>query len=111
MLAYSLESWNGPGNTHRMNHHLADLGWVDLDFECSTACLILLGLVGVWQKLMGSWTRWWNTLIKVKPTQVHEQMGHPVHVSLRATFRSRTYPGLGKCGSFFVSGIVSVDIS
>ena len=53
--------------------------WVDLDIECSTICLILHGLVGIWPKrLAGSWPRWWSTQIKVNPTKVHEQMGHPV---------------------------------
>ena len=56
------------------------LGWVDLDFEYSTVCPILPGLMGIWQKWQGSWARWWNTQIKVNPTQVHEQMGIPVEM-------------------------------
>ena len=48
------------------------LGFVDLNFECSTVCPILLGLMGIWQKRLGSWARWWNTEIKVNPTQVYE---------------------------------------
>ena len=35
--------------------------------------------MGIWQKWLGSWARWRNTQIKVNQTQVHEQMGHPVH--------------------------------
>ena len=54
------------------------LGYVDLDFECSTVCPILLGLTGIWQKQLGSWASWWNTEIKVNPTQVRQEMGHPV---------------------------------
>ena len=54
------------------------LGFVDLDFECSTVCRTLLGLMGIWQKQLGSWATWWNTEIKVIPTQVHEDMGRPV---------------------------------
>ena len=54
------------------------LGFADFDFECSTVCPTLLGLVGIWQKRLGSWARWWNTEIKVNPTQVYEHMGHPV---------------------------------
>ena len=54
------------------------LGLVDLDFECFTVCPILLRLMRIWQKRLGSWTRRWSTQIKVNPTQVHEQMGHPV---------------------------------
>ena len=29
------------------------LGWVYLNFECSTVCPILLGLLGIWQKQLG----------------------------------------------------------
>ena len=56
------------------------LGWVELDLECSIVCPIQPGLVGIWQKWLGSWTRWWSTQIKVNPTQVHEQMRHPVYI-------------------------------
>ena len=34
------------------------LGFVDLDFECSTVCPILPGRMGIWQKRLGSWARW-----------------------------------------------------
>ena len=34
------------------------------------------------QKWQCSWARWWNTQIKVNPTQVHEKMNHPVHFLL-----------------------------
>ena len=54
------------------------MGFVDFDFECSTVCPTLLGLMGIWQKQLGSWATWWNTEIKVIPTQVHEDMGRPV---------------------------------
>ena len=37
--------------------------------------------MGIWQKRQGSWARWWNTQSKVNPTQIHEQMGHPVDPS------------------------------
>ena len=43
-------------------------------FHCPT----LLGLMGIWQKRLGSWARWWNTEIKVNPTQVSAHLGHPV---------------------------------
>ena len=39
--------------------------------------------MGIWQKRLGNRARWWNTGIKVHPTQVHEQMGHPVLKSLK----------------------------
>ena len=54
------------------------LGFVDLDFECSTVFPTLLGLMGIWQKRLGSWVRWWNTEIKVSPTHVSAHLGHPV---------------------------------
>ena len=54
------------------------LGRDDWNSECSTACPILPRLVGIWQKWLGRWAGRWNTQIKVNPTQIHEQMGHPV---------------------------------
>ena len=45
---------------YRVTHLLANLGWVVMDFDCSTVCPILLGLVGIWQKWLSSWARWWN---------------------------------------------------
>ena len=54
------------------------LGWVDLNFECSTVCPILPRLMGIWQKELGKCARWLSTQINVNPTQVHKQMGHPV---------------------------------
>ena len=51
---------------------------VVLDFECSTICPIMPGLIGIWQKRLGIWPKWWNTQIKVNPAQVHVQMEHPV---------------------------------
>ena len=56
------------------------LGFVDLDFECSTIFLTLLGLMGIWQKRLGIWARWWNTEIQVNPTQVSAHLGHPVEI-------------------------------
>ena len=55
-----------------------ELGWVDLIVECSTVCQILPWLMGIWQKLLTSWQRWCSIQIKVNPTHIHEQMGHPV---------------------------------
>ena len=48
------------------------LGFVDLNIECSTVCPTLLGLMGIWQKRLGSWARWWNTEMKGNPTQVYK---------------------------------------
>ena len=42
------------------------LGFVDVDFESSTVCPILLGLMGIWQKWLSTWARWWNI-----PNQSH----------------------------------------
>ena len=48
----------------------------------SPVCPVLLGLMGIGQKRLYNWARSWNTRIKVNPTQVHEQMNHPVDWSL-----------------------------
>ena len=61
------------------------LGFIYLDFECSTLCLTLLGLMGIWQKWLSSWARWWSTELKVKPTQVYEHMRHPVYQAQKFT--------------------------
>ena len=63
---------------YRVSHLVVHLGWVDLDFECSTVCPFLLGPMRIWQKRLGSWASWWNTQIKVNATQMHDQMRHPV---------------------------------
>ena len=36
---------------------VVDLGWVDVDFEHSTTCPILLGHLEVWQNGLLSWAR------------------------------------------------------
>ena len=63
-------------NHYRVIHLLCDLCWVDFEFSCSIVCQVLLVLMGMWRKRLGSWARWWNT--QVNPTQVYEQMNHPV---------------------------------
>ena len=45
------------GEKYRVAQHVSDLGWVDIDFGCSTACLILLGLVRDGQNWQISWAR------------------------------------------------------
>ena len=57
---------------YRVTHLLANLGWVDLDFDSSTVCSILHGLVGIWQKRLSSWARWWNI-----PNQSQPNPGSP----------------------------------
>ena len=37
--------------------------------------------MGILQKRLGSWARWWKTEIKVNPTQVSAHLGHPVDMS------------------------------
>ena len=56
------------------------LGFVGFDFDCFAVSPILLRLMGIWQKRLGSWASWWNTEIKVNPTQVYEDMGHTVYL-------------------------------
>ena len=59
-----------------------DLGWVDLDFGCSTVCSILPRLIGIWQKWLCScsWARWWNIQNKVNPTHVSDHQPHTVYL-------------------------------
>merc|ERR1739842_245422 len=52
---------------YRVVHLVVHLGWVDLKFECSAVCLILPGLVGIWQERLGSWARQWNSQIPSQP--------------------------------------------
>ena len=56
------------------------LGFVDFVYQCSNVFPTLLGLMGIWQKQLGSWATWWNTEIKTNPTQGHKLMGRPVDV-------------------------------
>ena len=48
-----------------------------MDFECSTVCPTLLGVIGIWQKRLGSWARWRNKEIKGNPTQVSGHLENP----------------------------------
>ena len=55
-LKCSLATWSLKSTVlYRVTHLLANLGWVDLNFECSIACPIVPGLMG-----LSSWARWWN---------------------------------------------------
>ena len=74
--------------THVFKKSTSGLGWVDLDFECSTVLPILPGLMGIWQKWLSSRTRWRNTKIKVNSTQVHEQIHHHPVMWSRKTYTS-----------------------
>ena len=61
---------------YRVSHLLVNLGWVNSEFESSTVCQVLLGLMRICQKCLASLARWLNKQVKVNPTQVHEQMRH-----------------------------------
>ena len=54
---------------YRVGHLLANLSWVDFDFESSTDCPILPGLMEIWQTWLGKWARRWNKEIQVNPSQ------------------------------------------
>ena len=45
---------------YREVHLLANLGWDDFDFVCSTLCPVPPGLMGNWQNWLSIWARWWN---------------------------------------------------
>ena len=44
--------------------------------------------MGILQGRLGRWARWWNTEIKVNPTQVYEHMGRPVTVRAKSALDS-----------------------
>ena len=54
---------------YRVSQMPVHLGWVDLDFSCSTVCPILPGLKRILQNWLGSWARGWSSQIKVNSTQ------------------------------------------
>ena len=54
---------------YRVTHVLANLGWVDLDFGCSTLCLVLLGLMGNWQIWLNNWVRWFIIIDQIQPNK------------------------------------------
>ena len=72
------------------------LGFADLDFKCSTVCPTLLGLMGIWQKRLSSWARWWHTEIKVNPTKVSADLGHPVFCRTRLRSSGTRVNGEGR---------------
>ena len=55
------------GALYRVAHLLANLGWVDFDFGCSTLCLFLPGLMRNWLIWMSRWAVWWNMLNHSQP--------------------------------------------
>ena len=61
-----------------MSHVLVDWVWLTWISSVSLSALPCLGLMGIWQKRLGSWASWWKTEIKVNPTQVYEDMGRPI---------------------------------
>ena len=85
---------------YRVSHKV--VGMVGLTWILSfTVCPILLGPMGIWQKWLGRWARWWNTQIKVNPTQVHEQMGHPAYLYTTLYYiPGSCLRGWRRCGSW-----------
>ena len=57
------------GSIFRVTHLLANLGWVDFEFGCSTLCLVLPGLMGKWQNWLSTWSRWGNIPNQSQPNQ------------------------------------------
>ena len=53
------------------------VGWFDLDFVCSTLCLVLLGLMGNWQKWLSKWAIWWNLRKQSQPNRGPRPVGTP----------------------------------
>ena len=51
------------------------LGWIDFILERSNLFSFLLRLMRTKEKWMGRWASWWNTKVKVNPTEVNEQTG------------------------------------
>ena len=63
---------------YRVIHLVVHLGWVDLDFQCSTVIPVLFGPMGIWQDGLSSKARRCKQ-IKVNLSEVHKQVNHPVH--------------------------------
>ena len=61
VLRVEIESYVNFRFRHRASHLVVHLGWVDLDFECSTLCPFLIGLIKIRQKRLYRWTSMWNT--------------------------------------------------
>ena len=61
-----------------MFHKLVDLGFVDSDFGSSAVCLILLGLMVIWQNRLSSWAGCRDINFQVNPNQARELINHPV---------------------------------
>ena len=62
-------------NKYRVSHLLVD--WIGLTW-CLSVLLSAQVCLGWWEFGRSGWAQWWNTQIQVNPTQVDEQMGHPV---------------------------------
>ena len=77
--------------TYRVAHLLANLGWVDIDLCCSTLCLVLLGLIGNWQKLLSRWARGWSTPNQSQPNAVSQRKGPPGINTRQRIFRIHLY--------------------
>ena len=81
------------------------LGWVEFDFGPSAVSPIRLRMMGIWQKRLGSWAGWWNTQIKVNPTQIHEQMGRPIYCMLHKEIEKNILNLTEKILTFFTTAL------
>ena len=63
------------GGLYRVTHLLANLGWVDLDLECST---ILPSCSASSANCPSAQAEGGTSKIKVNPTQICQKMCHPV---------------------------------
>ena len=58
------------------------LGWVENDFQFSTVCRLLLGLLRIWQNGLLSWAKWRY------PTKVTDHQGQPLNAFQRFSFQN-----------------------
>ena len=87
---------------YRVTQLLANLGWVVLDFGCSTLCRFLPGSMGYWQYWLSSQARWWNIPNQPNP-------GSPGDVSPCRYFQKCLYLTRKHCCSLFLPLDVQVD--
>ena len=72
-----------------MGHLVADLGWHDFGFNCSTVSQILLGHIGIRQYWHSSKQSGGTVKIIVNPTQVRDLMSLPVDMLIVGPLRPK----------------------
>ena len=73
-----------------MANLVADLGWFDLDSECSTVCQLLSGLEEIQQKRLDGTTKYKSSQ---RQTKVRDQLVHPVdYTASNLIWRRRNHP-------------------